>query len=104
MRERASIAAIASEQGIHPNSLRRWKALYRAGQLRATVVPAPQTAAAASATFLPVTILPGTRVARVSADTQSVVQITLSCGSMLRIETGAIDGSLVCALVAELKR
>ena len=34
----------------------------------------------------------------------SVVQLVLACGATLRIETGALDAALVCALVAELQQ
>jgi hypothetical protein len=33
-----------------------------------------------------------------------VVQLVLVTGATLRIETGALDAALVCALVAELQR
>jgi transposase-like protein len=35
--EGASLLAVAREHGVHPNSLGRWKALYRAGKLDAQV-------------------------------------------------------------------
>jgi hypothetical protein len=34
----------------------------------------------------------------------SVVHLMLASGESLRIETGALDASLVCALLAELRR
>ncbi len=104
LREGASIDATAREQGIHPNSLRRWRARYRVGKLDAMSGPALRTVVATSGTFVPVTITPVAHAARDLADSPSIVQITLSCGSMLRIETGALDGGLVCALVAQLQR
>ena len=102
LREDASIDAIAREQGVHPNSLRQWKALYRVGKLGPVSPLAPRAAGATSGTFVPVTIMPGAQVAR--AEIPSILQITLSCGSTLRIETGALDGGLVCALVAQLQQ
>jgi transposase-like protein len=51
LRAGSSLRAIASEHGVHPNSLRRWKALYRAGELKAPAQREPRVvAAAASAT------------------------------------------------------
>ncbi len=104
LREGASIDAIAREQGVHPNTLSRWTALYRVGKLSAESAPAPRSAKATSGTFVPVTITPGAHVARAPADSPSIVQITLSCGSMLLIEADALDGGLVCAFVAQLHR
>jgi hypothetical protein len=34
----------------------------------------------------------------------SVVQLVLASGASMRIESGALDATLVCALVAELRR
>jgi len=104
LREGSSFAAIAREQGVHPNSLRRWNALYRVGKLSAVSAPATRTAGATSSMFVPVTITPGAQLARDLGESPSLVQITLSCGSTLRIESGALDGGLVCALVAQLQR
>ncbi len=104
LREGASIDAIAREQGVHPNSLRQWKTLYRVGKLSAVSASAPRTAGATSSTLVPVTIAPVARVTRDLADTPSIVQITLSCGSTLRIETDTLDSGLVCALVAQLQQ
>jgi hypothetical protein len=80
-----------------------WKALYRAGKLDA---PAPRVhAPPASATFLPVSIAPAVRTPRPTprddADARSVVHLVLASGATLRIETGALDAALVCALVLE---
>jgi len=104
LREGASIGAIAREQGVHPNSVRQWKSLYRAGQLDPASVPTPRGAGATSGVFVPVTITPVAHVAGGLSETSSVVQITLSSGTMLRIETGALESGLLCALVAQLQR
>jgi len=110
LRAGASLREIAREHGVHPNSLRAWKALYRAGKLK---VPAQSTsrvgAKPASATFVPVSIVPAARRARpMSPDSQGcgggIVQLVLASGALLRIETGSLDAALVCALVAELRR
>jgi hypothetical protein len=39
-----------------------------------------------------------------AAGRSSVLQLVFASGATLRIETGALDGALVCALVAELQR
>jgi hypothetical protein len=63
----------------------------------------------ANATFVPVSVLPEVRdpqsAARTSAvaGRSSVLQLVLASGATLRIETGALDGALVWALVAELR-
>jgi transposase-like protein len=105
----ASARAIAREHGVHPNSLCHWKALYRTGKLDAKAQPAPRVRASrASATFVPVSIAPavGRPAARLNACAggSGVVQLVLASGDTLRIETGALDAALVCALVAELRR
>ena len=111
LRAGVSVRAIAVEHGVHPTSLSHWKALYRAGKLEAPVQSAPRVhAPAASATFLPVSLVraarrpqPATRpTARACGS--SVVQLVLASGATLRIETDAVDAALVCALVAELRR
>jgi hypothetical protein len=51
-------------------------------------VRSPQTAARADA----------------SACRSGTVQLVLASGDTLRIETGALDAALLCALVAELRR
>jgi transposase-like protein len=107
----ASVRAIAREHGVHPNSLRRWKALYRARKLDARARSAPQVhAPTASATFVPVSVIPAVR--RPEPTTRSdagacrsgVMQLVLASGATLRIESVALDAALVCALVAELRR
>jgi transposase-like protein len=105
----ASARAIAREHGVHPNSLCQWKALYRAGKLDAPAQSASRVrASAANATFVPVSIAPAVRrpAARLNAHAggSGVVQLLLASGDTLRIETGALDAALVCALVAELRR
>jgi transposase-like protein len=105
----ASTRAIAREQGVHPNSLCQWKALYRAGKLDAPAQSVSRArASAAIARFVPVSIAPavGRPAARLKAHAgrSGVVQLVLGSGDTLRIETGALDAALVCALVAELRR
>ncbi|MHB8153879.1 MAG: transposase [Vulcanimicrobiaceae bacterium] len=107
LREGACVRAIAREQGVNRNSLYQWQALYRAGKLGSE--PAPRARASApSAAFLPVNIVPVGPVRRRASDSDaggcSVVQLMLASGATLRIETGALDAALVCALVAELRR
>jgi transposase-like protein len=111
LRAGASVGAIAREHGVHPTSLSHWKALYRAGKLDAQAHAAPRVAApAASATFVPVSLVRAVRRPQPAAHPvaaacgRSVVQLVLGSGATLRIETGALDAALVCALVAELRR
>jgi transposase-like protein len=102
----ASLRSVAREQGVNRNSLYQWQALYRAGKLNAERAPRTR-AVAAKATFLPVTIAatgralqpPGTQ-----SSASSIVQLMLASGATLRIETGALDAGLICALVAELRQ
>src|ERR1700724_316070 len=106
LRAGASVSAIAQEHDVHPNSLYRWQALYRAGKLE---MSAPDMGpVASSATFVPVNIVPAMRrpqpATRPDAEVcgSGVVQLAFaSSGVTLRIETGAVDAALVCALVAE---
>ena len=109
----ASVGAIALEHGVHPTSLSHWKGLYRAGKLDAQAQSArtPRVhAPTASATFVPVTIVPAPRrrqpavLPDAGARGSSVVQLVLASGATLRLETDALDAALVCALVAELRR
>jgi transposase-like protein len=114
LRAGVSVRAIAVEHGVHPTSLSHWKALYRAGKLEAPVQSAPRVhAPAASATFLPVSLVRAARRPQQAqpakrpdacACSSSVVQLVLASGASLRIETDAVDAALVCALVAELRR
>jgi transposase-like protein len=112
LRPGSSVAAIARDHGVYPNSLRQWKALYLAGKLEAqpqsTNSPGTDPPAAGT-TFLPVSLIravpkqPATRlVARACGS--SVVELVLVSGASLRIETDAIDAAFVCALLAELRR
>jgi transposase len=106
LRPGASLRAIAREHGVHPNSLRQWKALYRTGKpdASARLVHAP----AATATFVPVRVVPALRRSSVRHPAPdgfgNVVQLAFASGETLRIETGSLDASLLCALVAELRR
>ena len=104
LRAGASLRAIAREHGVHPNSLRRWKTLYRAGVLEVQSTPRVE-APPAKATFVPVSLVqqpcPCVLIAGACGAERSVVQLTLSSGATLRIETGALDAALVCALVAD---
>ena len=110
LRAGASLGAIAREHGVHPTSLNHWKALYRAKKLDAQVKSTPRVPdPAASAKFVPVNVLPAVRRSQPSthdaaASRSSIVQLVLASGATLRIETGALDAALVCALVAELQR
>ena len=111
LRAGASLREIAREHGLHPNSLRAWKALYRAGKLEG---PAQSTtrveAKSASATFVPVSMIPEVRRSEPATRSDAavgrsgIVQLMLASGATLRIETAALDAALVCALVAELRR
>jgi transposase-like protein len=112
----ASISAIALAQGIHPTILSRWRSLYRAGKLSDDSPRERSSGAMAGAALLPVMI--STRrsedapVAQVAVDSpvssrtheSAVVHVSFSSGAALRIETGSLDASLVCALLAELRR
>jgi transposase-like protein len=111
----ASLVAIARDHGVHPNSVGQWKALYRAGKLDA---PAAERASRmvdrfGSPTFVPVSVLPDARPPALAACTDTfagrsggsgILQLVFSSGATLRIETGAVDAALVCALVAELRK
>jgi transposase-like protein len=98
-----SIREIAREQGVNPTSVCDWRTLYHAGKLGE-----PRARSASPATFLPVTIASAERapvpVASSRAAGARVVQLMLSSGATLRIETGALDAALMRALVAELRR
>jgi transposase-like protein len=105
LRKGASIRAVAREHGVHPNSVRQWKALYRSGKL-GTQTPA-RRARASSATFLPVRLVAAARPPQSIGDRvcgPSVVHITLLSGVTVRIESGALDAEMVCTLVAQLQR
>jgi transposase-like protein len=102
----ASLRSVAREQGVNRNSLYQWQALYRAGKLNAARTPRTR-AVAPRATFLPVTIAAGGRALQppgTQSSASSIVQLMLASGATLRIETGALDAGLICALVAELRQ
>lgn len=113
LREGASIAEIAQAHGIHSNSVSRWRALYRAGKLGArSARPARVPATVPSTALLPVTVAPAMRATRTIAQASpaaderetSILQLTLSSGATLRLQTGPLDVDLVCALLAELRK
>ncbi len=65
--------------------------------------------AMARATFLPVSIAPAVRGSQPNLRHPGtcggdVLHLTLVSGATLRIETGALDAGLLCALVAALQR
>ena len=109
LRAGVSGRTIAFEQGVHPTSLSHWRPLYRAGKLAVQSTPRGR-ASRASATFLPVSIVPAVRGPQpaprpvAGACGSGVVHLMLASGVTLRIETDALDAALVCALVAELRR
>jgi transposase-like protein len=107
LRPGASIGAIAREHGVNRNSLYQWQALYRAGRLRVELAPRARTVASGPA-LVPVSIALTPRTPALAAvgpsTALSVVQLMLASGATLRIETGALDAGVICALVAELRR
>ena len=109
LHEGVSVRAIAREHGVHPNSLRQWKALYQTGRLGLRAPATPRTRIRASSPqFLPVTITSATHAPQPARGSHacrcSVVQIALPSGATVRIETGLLDAALVCALVAQVQR
>ena len=106
LRAGASVRAIAREHGVNRNSLYQWQALYRADKLGAQ--PRKRGVAASSATLLPVMLAPESLMPRPTPGAQAcnvnVVQLMLASGATLRIESGALDAELICALVAQLQR
>jgi len=102
LRKGVSSRSIAREHDINPTSLCQWKALYRAGKLEAQPPRAPRVRVrASSAPLVPVAIAPDVEAPQRD---WSIVQVTLRSGASLRIETGALDAGVVCALVAQLQR
>lgn len=111
----ASISEIALAHGIHPTSLSHWRSLYRDGKLSDAALRKRSFGTAAEATLLPVMI--STRhpeeeaVSLVASDSAAstrthpngIVQVSLSSGATLRIETPSLDAPFVCALLAELR-
>jgi transposase-like protein len=111
LRAGASVLAIARDHGVRPNSLHRWRTLYRAGKLGGKVLSAPYVAGSPeSTTFVPVSLVSEVRRSQPAAAPDApafrggIVQLVLASGATLRIETGALDAALVCALIAELRR
>lgn len=108
LREGASISAIARDYGINRHSVYQWQALYRAGKLDLLQVSAPR--ADTSGAFVPVTIAPAvarsrpTGSVRADAGAMNVVELRVSSGAVLRIETGALSSELIRALITELRR
>ena len=107
----ASVPGIAREHNVNPNCLYRWMRLYRARKLDAQVKSAPRVASlGASARFVPVNVVRAVRSPQPAAQPDAagtrsgIVQLVLASGATLRIETGALDTALVCAIVAELRR
>lgn len=109
LREGVCISAIAREYGVNRHSVYQWQALYRAGKLNPEQFSAHQ-ADASSAAFLPVTIATGVRPSRsarsLRADrgAMTVVELTISSGAVVRIETSALSTELIRALITELRR
>jgi transposase-like protein len=111
LREGASISEIARAHGIHYNSVSRWRALYRAGELKAPSASPPRIPASSTA-LLPVTIATDVRVARPAASAPpsvrerriSIVQFTLPSGATFRLESGELDVEVLSALLAEVRR
>ncbi len=102
LREGASVRAIAREHGLNRNSLYQWQALYRAGKLGEQ--SAQRGVATSATTFLPVKLAPEVHVPNPLDRSVNVVQVMLASGATLRIETGALDAELICALVVQLQR
>ena len=103
----ASVLAIAREHGVSRANLYEWKALYRAGKLTADPTLRRHSNAPGT-TFLPVTVAAVDQAPQSCAEATTpvvhVVHLTLVSGAMLRIETGALDAGLLCALLAALQR
>jgi transposase-like protein len=76
LRAGVSVRAIAREHGVHPASLHHWKAFYRAGKLDAQVKSAPRVPGpAASATFVPVSVVPAVRRPQPAARPDAVAAV-----------------------------
>src|ERR1019366_2467162 len=60
LRAGVPVRAIAREQGVHRTSLSHWRTLYRAGKLGVQSMPRVRDSMA-SATFVPVSIVPAER-------------------------------------------
>jgi transposase-like protein len=111
----ASISEIALAHGLHPTSLSHWRSLYRAGKLSDASPRAHPSGSTMQAALLPVMI--STRhqgdasVSQASVDSsaslrtheKAILHVSFSSGATLRIETGSLDATFVCAVVAELR-
>lgn len=111
----ASISEIALAHGIHRTVLSRWRSLYRAGKLSDGLPRKRSSGTGAGATLLPVMI--STRhqeeadVSQVTVSStassrtheKAVIHMNLPSGATLRIETGSLDATFVCTLLAELR-
>jgi len=104
LQEGASLRAIARDEGVHPTSLSHWRAKYRGGELASST--RARRARTSDARLVPVTIAPSpaSRHSSSDSDARSVLQLVFSSGTSLRIECEALDASLVCALIAQVKR
>jgi transposase-like protein len=108
LRAGASVLAIAREHGVRPNSLHRWRTLYRTGKLDAqvlSVLSAPHVAGpAGSATFVPVGLVSEVRRSQpaarpdAAAGRSGIVQLLFASGATLRIEIDPLDPDLLCAV------
>ncbi len=109
--EGASVSAIARAQGVHATSLSHWRTLYAAGKLVADVPQAARERRRRSKpTLLPVRIAPTDVVAERSSSRPipsrhaDIVQLRFASGTSLRIESDALDMTVICALVAQMQR
>ena len=105
----ASVVAVALEHAMNPNTLYRWKRLYGGAKPDARAKSSPRVVGpAASATFVPVSLVPAMRpqpVAHADAVVRSgIMQLSFASGATLRIETAVLDSAMICALVVELRR
>jgi len=105
----ASVVAVALEHAMNPNTLYRWKRLYGGGKPDARPKSSPRVVEpAASATFVPVSLVPAMRPQPVAhpdtAVRSGIMQLSFASGATLRIETAVLDSAMICALVAELRR
>ncbi len=110
LRAGVSVRTIALEHGVHPTCLSHWRRHHRAGKLEVQPTPRGPTSGA-SATFLPVSIVPAVgalqpapRPVAGACGGHSVVQLMLASGATLRIETAPLDAALVCVLKRRLPR
>lgn len=115
LREGASITEIALAHGVPPTSLSHWRSLHRSGKLTGESPQKPARVSATSAKFLPVTITaeqehnsPSPRETAPSTVSMRMrernsVYLSLPSGATVRIETDALDVTLVRVLLAELR-